>query len=157
MQLVFRLSSMAEMEELARGGDGRIVSVGTVVRKEFSRAQSFHAELAALQTVHHESIVVLVGVCYDSLSLYLPRYDLDLCAALMNGEMSVDWGVVAAALLGALSACHRNHLVHRDVKPENVLVMLRDRPAYALCDFARSLQLPSGNEINVSFCGTPAY
>jgi serine/threonine protein kinase len=149
---------MEEMHELlGQGGDGRIVAVGHVIRKDYRRAKSFLAELEALQNVHHESIVVLVGVCYDSLSLYLPRYDLDLCAALLNG-VSVDWGVVASSLLGAVAACHRSRLVHRDIKPENVLVMRREKPTFALCDFARSIMLPpDADQVDVAFCGTLCY
>ena len=147
-----------EEEELARGGDGRIVSLGTVVRKEHRRHRAFQAELDALHRVQHESVIPLVGVCYDTLSLYLPRFDLDLCGALLNGEVDVDWAVVAASLLGALSACHRHDLLHRDIKPENVLVMLRDRPSYVLCDFGRSVTLPPDqDQVQHAFCGTAAY
>jgi len=142
--------------ELACGGDGRIVALGTVVRKIHRRGTSFQAELQALQALHHPNIVVLVGVHYDTLSLYLPRFDLDLCAALLGGA-SVDWNAVASSVLGALSACHRALLVHRDVKPENVLVMDRDAPVYALCDFARSSRLPPSGELQLAFCGTTAY
>lgn len=147
-----------EEEELARGGDGRIVSVGTVVRKEHRRPRAFHAELDALRLVQHESVIVLVGVCYETRSLYLPRFDLDLCRALLNGDVDVDWGVVASSLLGALAACHRHDLLHRDIKPENVLVMLKESPTYVLCDFGRSIMVsPEQSHEHLVFCGTAAY
>ena len=147
------------VEELACGSDGRILAVGAMVRKEHHRAATFHAELRALEAVRHESIVALAGACLESLSLYLPRYDLDLCSALLAGRADIDRDVVASSLLAALSFCHRSGLVHRDVKPENVLMMLREpgAPAYALCDFARSLEVPAGEEVEVVFCGTRAY
>ena len=67
-------------QELACGSDGRIVAVGAVVRKEHHRATTCRVELQALQSVQHENIVALAGACCESLCLYLPRYDLDLCA-----------------------------------------------------------------------------
>ena len=142
-------------EELAHGGDACIYAVGTVIRKEFRRAGAFQCELEALRAVQHESIVTLVGICWDSLHLYLPRYDCDLCAALLSGR-SLDQRLVFSSLLGALRVCHGHSLVHRDVKPENVLVML-ERPSYVLCDFARSMKLPPTGDITAPFCGTTAY
>ena len=146
-------------QELACGSDGRIVAVGAIKRKEHHRATTFRVELQALQSVQHENIVALAGACCESLCLYLPRYDLDLCTALLAGRGDIDGDVVASSLLSALCTCHRTGLVHRDVKPENVLMMLPEsgKPAYVLCDFARSLELPPEGEVGVSFCGTRAY
>ena len=146
-------------QELACGSDGRIVAVGAIVRKEHHRATTFRVELQALQSVQHASIVALAGAGFESFSFYLPRYDLDLCTALLAGRGDIDGDVVASSLLSALSTCHRSGLVHRDVKPENVLMMLSDsgKPAYVLCHFARSLDLPPEGEGGVSVCGTRAY
>ena len=148
-------------EEAWHGADAAVVSLGTVVKKTCHRPASFYAELEALQTVFHESIVVLVGVCYESLSLFLPRFDCDLCALLLSAEVSsVNSSDVASSLLKALSVCHRVSLLHCDVKPENVLVMTTGGPwRYCLSDFGRCLFLPSG-EIEArrdEFSGTCAY
>lgn len=152
------MSEMTEVvEELARGGDGRIVAAGAlVVRKEHRRAASFQAELDALRDLRAPGIVPLIGICYENLSLFYPRYDLDLLAALLGGH-AVDADAVFRSVLGALSACHARGLLHRDVKAENVLVKL-DGPAFVLCDFARAIQLGEGeDEVSISFCGTTAY
>ena len=148
-------TEVTEAQELGHGGDACIYAVGTVVRKEFFQPQAFHRELEALRAVSHECIVTLVGVCWDSLHLYFPRFDCDLCAALLSG-CPVDHRKCFASLLGALAELHRHCVVHRDVKPENILVMV-ETPSYVLCDFARSLALPEGRDIELPFSGTKAY
>jgi serine/threonine protein kinase len=147
-------------EEAWHGADAAVVPLGTVVKKTCRRPASFHAELEALQRVFHESIVVLVGVCYESMSLFLPRFDCDLCALLLSAEVSsVNSSDVAISILKALSVCHSASLLHRDVKPENVLVMTTGGPwRYCLCDFGRCLFLcPGETEARDEFCGTCAY
>ena len=146
---------VTEAQELGHGGDACVYAVGTVVRKEFFQPQAFHRELEALRAVSHECIVTLVGVCWESMHLFFPRFDCDLCAALLSG-CPVDHKKCFASLLGALAALHRQNIVHRDVKPENLLVML-ETPSYVLCDFARSLALPAGRDIELPFSGTKAY
>ena len=138
---------VTEAQELGHGGDACVYAVGTVVRKEFFQPQAFHRELEALRAVSHECIVTLVGVCWESMHLYFPRFDCDLCAALLSG-CPVDHKKCFASLLGALAALHRQNIVHRDVKPENLLVL--ETPSYVLCDFARSLALPAGRDLRIT-------
>jgi serine/threonine protein kinase len=65
----------------------------------------------------------------------------------------------AAALLlnlgCALHRMHENSIVHRDVKPANILVF--EDSGYALCDFSISVQLSSDDELISGIAGTPVF
>jgi cyclin-dependent kinase-like len=49
-------------------------------------------------------------------------------------------------MLKAIVFCHKNNVVHRDVKPENLLVNPSDN-SMKLCDFGFSRMMPSNYQI----------
>eukprot|EP00520_Triparma_pacifica_P015709 CAMPEP_0118641140 /NCGR_PEP_ID=MMETSP0785-20121206/5121_1 /TAXON_ID=91992 /ORGANISM="Bolidomonas pacifica, Strain CCMP 1866" /LENGTH=344 /DNA_ID=CAMNT_0006532561 /DNA_START=201 /DNA_END=1232 /DNA_ORIENTATION=- len=55
--------------------------------------------------------------------------------------------IVVSDVLRALSHCHSQNVVHRDVKPDNILIKTTSIEAFAvLCDFGLARVLPSEND-----------
>lgn len=64
---------------------------------------------------------------------YIPRSLLDVLEEFRNGVPEGPLMVLLYTILLGIQSCHRNGIIHRDVKPENILV--RDDGTASLCDF----------------------
>ncbi|CAG9577132.1 putative mitogen-activated protein kinase [Leishmania major strain Friedlin] len=71
---------------------------------------------------------------------YIPRSLLDVLEEVQHGLPEDSLVVLLFTILLGIRSCHRNGIIHRDVKPENILV--RDDGAASLCDFGFCRPLP---------------
>ena len=62
--------------------------------------------------------------------------------------------IIFKQLITTLQYIHSNNIVHRDIKPDNILLDLDN--TIKLCDFGVSKIIPPGQLVNDS-CGTPAF
>jgi serine/threonine protein kinase len=156
-----------EMQGPSRSGaDGYVLLVkGSEIAKKYHwKDRTFEAEVKALQTVKSPWIVGLAAAFKETRCCWLELFDVDLMQVLLGSDAQDDAFErdVASSLLGALEACHGADIVHRDVKPENVLV--RNCPRrIVLCDFGRSVFLRESQEVarveelQIPFSGTYSY
>ena len=128
-------------------------------------AARFRRELRVLQKVRHPNIVRClsnVDENDDSVPAYYAMEFVD-GGTLENllrvrVRLSVEETFrYALQILGALNAAHRFGVVHRDVKPSNLL-LARDRRALKLCDFGLAMVL-GGTQLTQpgQTIGTPWY
>lgn len=106
-------------------------------------------ELHALPSLRHENIVELLDV-YGSkknLILVLAFYDADLEMLIKDRSIPFAPGDVKAwmlMILRALEYCHQRGLMHRDLKPNNLLIAGDGRLKLADFGLARAADFPRG-------------
>ena len=62
--------------------------------------------------------------------------------------------VLFRQLVDSVDYCHRNHIYHRDLKTENILI--DNNSHLTLLDFGFSIKQRTPTKLNL-FCGTPNY
>jgi len=116
-------------------------------------------ELEVLQLINHQHIVRAYEIIHISTKTYISlewagHGDLlqyvRLKGALKEGECRRNF----QELMAALEYCHSIHIVHRDLKCENVLLSKKNQIKLADFGFARKL-MPT--ELSKTFCGSAAY
>ncbi|XP_019094340.1 PREDICTED: probable LRR receptor-like serine/threonine-protein kinase At1g51860 [Camelina sativa] len=163
---------------LGKGGYGRVYygnldDTQVAVKMLFHSSadqdyKHFKAEVELLLRVHHRNLVGLVGYCDDGDNLaliyeYIANGDLrenmsgNRCGHVLTWENRMQIAMEAAQGLEYLHNGSRPPMVHRDVKPTNIL--LNEVFQAKLADFGLSRSSPVDGESSIStaVAGTPGY
>jgi serine/threonine protein kinase len=122
-------------------------------------AEAYLAEARVLASLDHPHIVPIydVGRTDDSLCFVVSKFiegnDLGRKIATVRPPVT-DAVALLAAVAEALHYAHKRGLVHRDVKPGNILIDASGHPY--LADFGLTLKEEDYGK-GVGLCGTPAY
>lgn len=153
--------------ELATAPDGRQVALKRVAlagsADELAAARArLRREAEVLAHLDHPGIVRLLDVVDDGpdLVLVMPWYRGGSLADRVTAHGPLDPGDVdrlADHLLGALAAAHRAGVVHRDVKPANVLFDEAGRPHLADFGVASARGVTAGLTVGGVPLGTPGF
>src|SRR3954451_22293713 len=120
----------------------------------------FAAEARLAASLHHPHVVAIfdMGVDNDVAFLVLERLPgTTLADEIADGRLSIERACdVTRQLLSALGAAHAQDMVHRDVKPSNVLTT--SAATVKLADFGIAMSLDA-TQLTESgtVVGTPAY
>ena len=110
-----------------------------IIAKEGRAAPRAEREAEAATRLRHPHCLRAYGLESDDKHLYIPYEYVPgstLRQALRTGELGDDGAVEAAAqILEALAFAHARGIVHRDVKPSNVLVTEDENVSVRLFDF----------------------
>ncbi|MCA9069491.1 MAG: protein kinase [Planctomycetaceae bacterium] len=125
-----------------------------------SALDQFKAEARKVARLEREGIVPIydIGEMDDGRPFIVSRYlsGGDLAAHLENGPLNPeDIARIAEQVASALHAAHLRGLIHRDIKPHNILLDEDDRPFIA--DFGLALYDEDRRKHRGHVAGSPAY
>ncbi|RLN91822.1 hypothetical protein BBJ28_00005517 [Nothophytophthora sp. Chile5] len=151
-------STVKQVTHRQKGGFFACKIVDKLSLSVVDRAALAH-EVRVLSSVSHVNIMRLHEVIEDDAKCYLVTElaeggDLFDRIVKQGKFPEREAQKVAAALVEALHYCHARSIIHRDVKPENVLLSGDD---VKLCDFGFARQLNDPEEQSTDSCGTPGY
>jgi serine/threonine protein kinase len=151
-------STVKQVTHRKKGGFYACKIVDKLSLSDVDRAALSH-EVRVLSSVSHVNIMRLYEVIEDDAKCYLVTElaeggDLFDRIVKQGKFPEREAQKVTAALVEALHYCHAHSIIHRDVKPENVLLSGDD---VKLCDFGFARQLNHQEEQASDSCGTPGY
>jgi predicted Ser/Thr protein kinase len=162
--------------EVGRGGMGvvykawqrgaeRLVAL-KLIRNDFTDEETprdrFAVEAKALARLHHPNIVQIYEVGeHDGRPFFSLEFvpGGNLAARLRNGETPApaESARLVEALAGAVEAAHRAGVLHRDIKPGNVLLAADGAPKLNDFGLAKRLDFADHLTLTGAVLGTPSY
>ena len=146
--------------------EGNILAAKELDKRKFLRNGvldiKFDSELKIMQTLKHPNIVQYIDYHdYDHWIYIIMEY-------VPFGELSKEVDKrgtipepmaksIAVQILSALRYLHQRNIVHRDIKPDNILIASRNPLTVKLSDFGLSKCVKDEETFLKTFCGTLLY
>lgn len=140
---------------------GQIVALKFITKRGKSEKDlaSLRQEIEILRGLHHENIILLL----DS---FETAHEICVVTEFAQGELfeileddknlpEPEVRKIAQQLVQSLHYLHSNRIIHRDMKPQNILISANG--TVKLCDFGFARAMSSNTVVLTSIKGTPLY
>ena len=172
---LMRVPGYEVVEEIARGGMGivyrarqfdppRTVALKMLLPYQLGSpemAQRFRMEVRALTELEHPAILPVYQVGeHEGLPFFTMKLASGGTLAQRKHRLIGQWRKIAeltAALADAVQFAHDRGVLHRDLKPGNILFDENDRPYVSDFGLAKLVTLESDLTRTIEFLGTPHY
>ncbi len=153
-------------EEIGRGGMGVVYRASQLhlarpvalklIRPEFAQSPVYRArferESRLAAAVSHPNVIPVIDAGDDAGLLYLAMQfisGINLASVLKGAGLLDPWdaAVLLHQIAGALDAAHDRGLVHRDVKPANIVLREEDPSHALLTDFGLAKNIATGDQV----------
>jgi len=153
--------SFAKVHRGRRKYTGQIVALKFIskVNKSEKELRNLKSEIEILRSLHHENIIELLDSYEtDKEVVVVTEYaDGELFGLLEDDGTLPEEQVrlIACQLVSALHYLHSHRIMHRDMKPQNILLCKDNR--VKLCDFGFARAMSVETMVLTSIKGTPLY
>jgi fused-like protein len=153
--------SFGKVYKARRRFTGQVVAIKFIMKlgKSERELRSLRQEIEILSRLEHPNIVRVLGdfETPSELGVVTEFAQGELFEVLEDDGSLPEAEVVSIArqLVSALSYLHSRHVIHRDMKPQNILI--GDERLVKLCDFGFARHMSSATLVLTSIKGTPLY
>jgi fused-like protein len=153
--------SFGKVFKARRKGTGLVVALKTIVKKGKNEKElrALRGEIEITTRLNHDNIVTLLEAfeTTNEFVLVMEYAKGELYEVLEDDKQlpEEEVRVVAKQLVRALQYLHSNRIIHRDMKPQNILIGRNS--TVKLCDFGFARSMSCNTMVLTSIKGTPLY
>ena len=130
--------------------------------KEANALERFKKELETIASLEHPAIVPVydVGEEQEGQPFFVMRYMAggSLSVLIEEGKLSLqDTARIIERIAVALEHAHKLGIIHRDIKPDNILFDIHDNPYISDFGVAKLTEVPGSTNPESRVVGTPGY
>lgn len=155
--------AFAPVKKATHKGTKTICAVKLYEKKKLSPsdAEKLKREISILQSLNHPNIIKLMDLFSEQAAIYLvieyvpggELFDRIVQKKSYNEKEARDTSKI---MLSAMEYCHKSKICHRDLKPDNILLLSRQNDTnIKIVDFGFATVCKASNL--QTQCGTPAY
>jgi calcium/calmodulin-dependent protein kinase (CaM kinase) II/calcium/calmodulin-dependent protein kinase I len=164
LEETIRSGSFATIWKARHKASGQLFAVKVVMREDLKSKDDaqFLQEVFILKSLKHNNIVALNDFYEEKDYFYLVMELLDGGDVFdriveKNHYTELDARDLASELLGAIAYMHERGIAHRDLKPQNLLLVSKEDDAdIKVADFGFAKRVAIPNSL-MTRCGTPTY